>query len=79
MYLLGKIEKYLSATGMTPTRFGRDALNDPRFVLDLRRGREPRRRTLGRVLAYLEEHGAFIRRERKKTPFILSHRHNVSI
>ncbi|AEI38229.1 MAG: hypothetical protein ABF461_08390 [Zymomonas mobilis subsp. pomaceae] len=78
MYLLGKIEKYLSATGMTPTRFGRDALNDPRFVLDLRRGREPRRRTLSRVLTYLEQHGALLRREKRDAPFILSH-HNVSI
>lgn len=35
------------------TRFGRRAVGDPRFVLDLRLGRRPRRRTLERVETYL--------------------------
>jgi 2,4-dienoyl-CoA reductase-like NADH-dependent reductase (Old Yellow Enzyme family) len=39
---------------MAPTRFGREAVSDPRFVFDLRKGREPRSRIVNRVCAYLE-------------------------
>jgi hypothetical protein len=53
MHLLSSIERYLRASGTPPTRFGREAVGDPRFVLDLRRGREPRPRTVSRVCAYL--------------------------
>lgn len=54
MYLLRAIEKHLRQTGTPPTRFGRDAVGDPRFVTDLRNGREPRGSTERRVRAYLE-------------------------
>ena len=54
MHLLRAIEKYLRQTGTPATRFGRDALGDPRFVTDLRNGREPRGSTERRVRAYLE-------------------------
>lgn len=54
MYLLRAIEKHLRQTGTPPTRFGRDAVGDPRFVTDLRNGREPRGSTEQRVRAYLE-------------------------
>lgn len=52
--LLHRVEKYLRATRTPPTRFGRDALGDPRFVFDLRGGRVPRQPTETRVLAFLE-------------------------
>ncbi len=55
MHLLWEIEKLLRRSDVAPTRFGRDAVGDPRFVFDLRRGREPRDRTVERVRAYLEE------------------------
>ena len=54
MHLLWRVEKYLKRSGTTATRFGREAVRDPRFVLDLRNGREPRTRTVRRVVAYLE-------------------------
>ena len=54
MYLLKEVEKYLRQNGMPPTRFGREVLGDPRFVLDLRNGRDPRPRTVARVRAFLE-------------------------
>ena len=54
MQLLQRIERYLRRSGTPPTRFGRDALNDPRFVLDLRNGREVGPRTRARVLSYLD-------------------------
>lgn len=53
MYLLYSVEKFLRRTGTAPTRFGRDAVGDPRFVSDLRNGREPRETTERRVHAYL--------------------------
>lgn len=35
------VERFLRETGMSATQFGREAIGDPRFVADLRRGREP--------------------------------------
>ena len=61
MHLLFAIEKYLRRTNTPPTRFGREAVGDPRFVLDLRRGREPRARTIERVAAYLAARDAGVR------------------
>ena len=55
VHLLWEIEKFLRASQVAPTRFGRDAVGDPRFVFDLRRGREPRAGTVERVRAYLQE------------------------
>lgn len=53
MKLLDRIERHLKETHMSATRFGRRAVGDPRFVLDLRAGRRPRRRTVERVEEYL--------------------------
>lgn len=58
MYLLRRIERFLRASGMPPTTLGREALRDPRFVFDLRRGREPRTETVARVAAWLDAQGA---------------------
>lgn len=54
MQLLQRIERYLRYSGTPPTRFGREAVRDPRFVFDLRNGREPRPKTAHRVASYLE-------------------------
>ena len=54
VYLLREVEKFLRYRRVAPTRFGRDAVGDPRFVFDLRNGREPRPQTVARVRAYLE-------------------------
>lgn len=56
MKLLDRIEKHLKQTHMSPTRFGRRAVGDPRFVLDLRAGRRPRARTLQKVERYLSDY-----------------------
>lgn len=60
MELLRRIERYLRETGTPPTRFGRLAASDPRLVSDLRGGREPGRRMVARIDAYLADQ----RRER---------------
>jgi hypothetical protein len=54
VYLLRDVEKYLRNSNTPATRFGREAVGDPRFVFDLRNGREPRPTTVNRVRAYLE-------------------------
>lgn len=54
VHLLREIEKFLHRNGTAPTRFGREAVGDPRFVFDVRNGRDPRPRTVARVLAFLE-------------------------
>lgn len=54
MHLLREVEKFLRQNGTPPTRFGREAMSDPRFVFDLRNGRDPRPETVARVRAYLE-------------------------
>lgn len=54
MNLLRRIERYLRASDMPPTRFGRETVRDPRFVFDLRSGREPRPETERRVIAWLD-------------------------
>jgi 2,4-dienoyl-CoA reductase-like NADH-dependent reductase (Old Yellow Enzyme family) len=47
--LIRRIERFLRKTKMTMTMFGRLAMQDPRFVHDLRNGREPRPRTEQKV------------------------------
>lgn len=53
MTILRQIETYLKQTGMPPTRFGRNAVRDPRLVHDLRNGREPGARMVARILRYI--------------------------
>lgn len=55
MHLLREVEKFLRQSDIPPTRFGREAMRDPRFVFDLRNGRDPRPGTVERVRAYLQE------------------------
>ena len=54
VHLLTEVEKFLRRSEIAPTRFGREAVGDPRFVFDLRKGRDPRPRTIERVRAFLE-------------------------
>lgn len=55
MKLVDRIELHLKEAHISATRFGRRAVGDPRFVLDLRLGRRPRRRTLEKVERYLAD------------------------
>lgn len=51
--MLPRIEEFLARMQMSPTRFGRTVVRDPRLVFDLRRGRQPRRKVQARVRSYL--------------------------
>jgi len=51
--LLTEIARCLRRRNISASKFGREAAGDPRFVFDLRRGREPRPRTAARVLGFI--------------------------
>ena len=53
MSLLVEIDRYCRATRMPITKFGRLAVNDPRLVYDLRRGRSPGPAMVRRVKAFI--------------------------
>ena len=54
VHLLREVENFLRVRNLPPARFGRDVMGDPRFVFDLRNGREPRPRTIARIRKFLE-------------------------
>ena len=54
--LIRKIEVFLRHTRMPPTKFGRLAASDPRFVLDLRNGRTPRPQMEQKVEHFMNEY-----------------------
>lgn len=51
--LLAQIDAFLAEADMPPSVFGQRALKDPRFVPDLRNGRNPTRRTILRAERYM--------------------------
>lgn len=55
--LIAVVEQALTASGVTPTRFGRDAANDPALVRDLRAGRRPRPALRAAIIAHVERIG----------------------
>ena len=56
--LLAQVEAHLKRRRMPPSRFGREAVGDPKFVFDLRRGRTVGDRTARRVIDYIRHHKA---------------------
>ncbi len=56
MSVLIRIDCYLRRTGLPVTLFGRLAVNDPRLVHDLKRGREPRAKMLRRIENFMLRH-----------------------
>jgi len=54
VHLLRRIERYLRRSGTPATRFGREAVRDPRIVRDMRNGREPGPNMIARLSAYLD-------------------------
>jgi hypothetical protein len=55
VHLLRDVERFLHGANFSAARFGREAMGDPRFVFDLRKGREPRAETVEKVQSYLEK------------------------
>jgi hypothetical protein len=52
---LSRVEDFLAATGTKPSEFGRAAVGDGSFVLNLRRGRSPTLATADKVLRHIEQ------------------------
>lgn len=53
MSLMSKIERFCESGAITPTRFGRLAVNDPRLVRDLRNGRRPGAAMIARIETFM--------------------------
>lgn len=51
-----EVESFLERASMDPTKLGKDALNDPNFVFDLREGRSPSARTIDKVRSFIARH-----------------------
>ncbi|NGQ91478.1 hypothetical protein G5V65_11275 [Rhodobacter sp. HX-7-19] len=51
--LLAIVEAFIASSGMSKSSFGMAAMGDPCFVDQLRDGREPRRRTIKRVMEFI--------------------------
>jgi hypothetical protein len=56
--LLLQIERHLRTYRMSPSRFGRNAANDPCLVFDLLDGRQLRPATAARIRYYLDRAAA---------------------
>ncbi len=52
---LSEIERFLEAAGLEPTALGKQALGDPSFVFDLRKGRSPSTRTIDKVRGWIAQ------------------------
>ncbi|PAL24531.1 hypothetical protein [Sphingopyxis sp. GW247-27LB] len=52
--LLRRVSAFLNEAEMPPSLFGREAVRDPQFVFDLRRGRNPGRKVVTRADAYMQ-------------------------
>jgi sulfate adenylyltransferase subunit 2 len=53
---LGEIDRFLESAGLDPTSLGKQALGDPSFVFDLRKGRSPSTRTIEKVRGWMQQH-----------------------
>jgi hypothetical protein len=53
-HFAARVEAFLQASGFKPTEFGRQAIGDASFILNLRRGRSPTLATADKVLAFIE-------------------------
>ena len=52
--LVCQIRAFCADMGIYPSQFGKAALGDPKLVFDVERGRELRRKTIGRIRHYME-------------------------
>ena len=55
---LAEIERFLASAGLEPTALGKQALGDPNFVFDLRKGRSPSTRTIDKVRGWIAQQQA---------------------
>ncbi|WP_147291674.1 hypothetical protein [Sphingorhabdus pulchriflava] len=58
--LLESIEAFIARHNMAPTRFGREAANEPAFIQSLRDGRAVTLKTANRLVAFMKQHDALL-------------------
>lgn len=52
-----RVDDFLSASGMSPTRLGREAVNDPNIIFDIRKNRRQLTiETADRILSFIKNH-----------------------
>lgn len=56
--LLSEIELFIDAHGLSPTKFGQEALRDRHFVKQLRKGRRVWPETAAKVRQFMATYGA---------------------
>ena len=54
---LVEIEEFLAKSNLDPTALGKNALGDPSFVFDLRKGRSPSMRTIDKIRSWIAAQG----------------------
>ncbi len=54
---LSDINAFLDSTGLEPTSLGKQALGDPNFVFDLKKGRSPSSKTMDKVRDWMTSQG----------------------
>jgi predicted transcriptional regulator len=52
-HFLSTVESFLKESGIKPTEFGRQAVGDPSFILNLRRGRSPTLITADKIMTFI--------------------------
>ena len=70
---LAEIEAFLGKSELDPTSLGKQALGDPSFVFDLRKGRSPSTRTIDKIRSWISANGATPMSEQPK-PMIQAHK-----
>lgn len=63
--ILQDIEAYCASRGIKPCQFGQMAMGDPSLVASLRRGRDPRSRTVAAIKHFMITGAAAPRRARQ--------------
>lgn len=53
--LLAKVERFLKRSNMSAAKLGKLALKDPRFVYQLRKGRDPGWKTQQKIEQFIRE------------------------
>ena len=51
---LARVEAHLKRTKVSPSRFGKEAVGDPSFVFELRKGRSPSLGKVNKIMAIID-------------------------
>ena len=67
---LAEVEAYLAISALDPTALGKNALGDPSFVFDLRKGRSASTRTIDKIRSWIAAQGTL----KMPKPMIAAHK-----